>query len=36
MENFKTLQKEITETKYLSTENTYRYRPIMRFFFRLF
>ena len=36
MENFKTLQKEITETKYLSTENTYRYRPIMRFFFRQF
>lgn len=36
MENYKTLQLEITETKYLSTENTYRYRPIMRFFFRKF
>lgn len=36
MENYKTLQTEITEVKYLSTENTYRYRPIMRFFFRKF
>lgn len=27
------LQKPLKETKYLSQENTYRYRPIMRFFF---
>ena len=32
MDNFEVLQKAITETKYLSQENTYRYRPIMRFF----
>ena len=32
MENFEILQKAITETKYFSQENTYRYRPIMRFF----
>lgn len=28
------LTKQITETAYLSTENTNRYRPIMRFFYR--
>lgn len=33
MKNITTLQKAIIETKYLSTENTYRYRPIMRFFY---
>ena len=33
MDNFEVLQKAITETKYLSQENTYRYRPIMRFFY---
>lgn len=33
MDSTKGLQKSITETKYLSTDNTYRYRPIMRFFF---
>ena len=33
MDNFNNLQKEITEIKYLATENTYRYRPIMRFFY---
>lgn len=27
------LQKEITETAYLNQENTFRYRPIMRFFY---
>lgn len=27
------LTKQITETAYLSEENTYRYRPIMRFFY---
>ena len=33
MDNFEILQKAITETKYLAQENTYRYRPIMRFFY---
>lgn len=33
MEDFETLQKQISETKYLATENTYRYRPIMRYFY---
>lgn len=33
MENIAVLQKSIIETKYLATENTYRYRPIMRFFY---
>ena len=33
MNNFEILQKAITETKYLAQENTYRYRPIMRFFY---
>ena len=33
MDNLNNLQKEITEIKYLATENTYRYRPIMRFFY---
>lgn len=28
------LQKEITETAYLNQENTFRYRPIMRFFYQ--
>lgn len=28
------LIKQISETKYLNTENSYRYRPIMRIFFR--
>ena len=34
MQVYEKLTKEITETKYLSTENSYRYRPIMRCFFR--
>ncbi len=33
MNDINGLQKSITETKYLSTDNTYRYRPIMRFFY---
>jgi len=33
MEEYIKLQKPLKETKYLSQENTYRYRPIMRFFF---
>lgn len=33
MEDFGTIQKQISETKYLATENTYRYRPIMRYFY---
>lgn len=33
MEDFGTVQKQISETKYLATENTYRYRPIMRYFY---
>lgn len=33
MDNFEVLQKAINETKYLSQENTYRYRPIMRYFY---
>ena len=34
MENFEKLTKQITEMKYLCTENTYRYRPIMRNFYK--
>lgn len=34
MEVYEKLTKQISETKYLSTENSYRYRPIMRCFFR--
>ena len=33
MELSSKLTKQITETKYLSVENTDRYRPIMRIFF---
>lgn len=33
MEVYEKLIKPITETKYLSTENSYRYRPIMRCFY---
>lgn len=33
MEVYEKLTKQITETKYLSTENSYRYRPIMRCFY---
>lgn len=28
------LTKQITEVKYLSVENTERYRPIIRYFFK--
>ena len=34
MENFEKLTKQIIEMKYLCTENTYRYRPIMRNFYK--
>lgn len=34
MEVFEKLIKPIDETKYLSTENSYRYRPIMRCFYQ--
>ena len=34
MEVYEKLTKQISETKYLSTENSYRYRPIMRCFYR--
>ncbi len=34
MEVSEKLTKQITETKYLSVENTERYRPIMRYFFK--
>ena len=34
MENIEVLQKPITETKYLATDNSYRYRPIMRYFYQ--
>ncbi len=34
MEVYEKLTKQIDETKYLSAENTYRYRPIMRLFYR--
>ena len=34
MEVYEKLTKQISETKYLSTENSYRYRPIMRIFYR--
>lgn len=33
MEVYEKLTKQISETKYLSTENSYRYRPIMRSFY---
>lgn len=33
MEVYEKLTEQITETKYLSTENSYRYRPIMRCFY---
>ena len=33
MEVYEKLTKQISETKYLSTENSYRYRPIMRIFY---
>ena len=33
MDNIEVLQKVITEAKYLAQENSYRYRPIMRFFY---
>lgn len=34
MDNIEVLQKQITETKYLATDNSYRYRPIMRYFYQ--
>ncbi len=34
MEVYEKLIKQIDETKYLSTENSWRYRPIMRIFYR--
>lgn len=34
MEIFEKLTKQISEMKYLCTENTYRYRPIMRTFYK--
>ena len=34
MEVYEKLIKQIEETKYLSTENSYRYRPIMRCFYQ--
>lgn len=34
MEVYENLTKQISEVKYLSTENSYRYRPIMRCFYR--
>ena len=34
MEVNEKLTKQITEVKYLSVENTERYRPIIRFFFK--
>lgn len=33
MEVYEKLTKQISETKYLSTENSYGYRPIMRCFY---
>lgn len=33
MEVYEKLTKQISETKYLSTENSYRYRPIMCIFY---
>ena len=33
MEVYEKLTKQISETKYLSAENSYRYRPIMRCFY---
>ncbi len=34
MEIYEKLTKQIVETKYLSAENSYRYRPIMRLFYK--
>ena len=34
MEVYEKLTKQIVETKYLSVENAYRYRPIMRLFYK--
>ncbi len=34
VEVYEKLTKQIDETKYLSAENTYRYRPIMRLFYK--
>ena len=34
MEVFEKLTKQISETKYLNAENSYRYRPIMRCFYK--
>ncbi len=34
VEIYEKLTKQISETKYLSTENSYRYRPIMRCFYQ--
>ena len=34
MEVYEKLTKQIVETKYLSAENSYRYRPIMRLFYK--
>lgn len=36
MEVYEKLTKQISETKYLSAENTYRYRPIMRYFYKCY
>ena len=33
MEVNETMSKQITETAYLTTENTKRYRPILRYFY---
>lgn len=33
MEVTETISKQITETSYLTTENTKRYRPILRYFY---
>lgn len=33
MENIDLISSQISETKYLSQDNTYRYRPIMRFLY---
>ena len=33
MEVNETMSKQITETAYLTTENTKRYRPVLRYFY---
>ena len=33
MEITETMSKQITETAYLTTKNTKRYRPILRYFY---